>query len=108
VAGVGHPGFGLRRSGHEVSVTTFMVLGGVLIAFLVAVMPAALAPGTPATAVAEPAVDPAPTPGPATGPMPDLPDKDTRQTWIVAGTAAAAILIAGVSVVALRRRTSSR
>jgi hypothetical protein len=40
--------------------------------------------------------------------MPDLPDKGTRQTWIVAGTAAAAILIAGVSVVALRRRTSSR
>ena len=90
------------------SVTTFMVLGGVLIAFLVAVMPACLASGTPDAAVADPVVDPAPTPVPAAGPMPDPPGNDPRQTRIVAGTAAVAVLIAGVSVFALRNRRRTR
>ena len=95
--------------GDEVSVTTFMVLGGVLIAFLVAVMPACLASGTPGSAVAEPAVDPAPASGPAEGPMPDPFDADqgTRPTWIVAGTAAAVILAGGVGFYALRNRRRS-
>jgi LPXTG-motif cell wall-anchored protein len=81
-----------------------MVLGGVLVAFLVAVMPAALAPGTPSTVATEPSADPAPTVDSTERPEPDPPGKQTGATRIVAVAAAAAVILSGAGFLMLRRR----
>ncbi len=88
-----------------------MVLGGVLIAFLVAVMPATLASGTPTTVETEPIADPSPRLGAADSREQDAdPEDRTGVTRIVAASAVAAILVAGISFLLLRnrRRTPTR
>jgi LPXTG-motif cell wall-anchored protein len=88
-----------------VTVTTFMVLGGVLIAFMVAVMPAALASGTPSTVTAEPTADPAPTTVDSTeSPEPSPRGQETDTTRIAAVAALAAVVLAGVGFWLLRKR----
>lgn len=86
------------------TVTTFMVLGGVLVAFLVAVMPAAPTSGTPSTVATEPVADPAATLDPADGPQPIPPGNTTDPTRTVAVAAVGAVVLAGVGFLVLRKR----
>ncbi|HEU4946073.1 MAG TPA: LPXTG cell wall anchor domain-containing protein [Kribbella sp.] len=84
--------------------TTFMVLGGVLIAFLVAVMPAAPASGTPSPVATEPGAGPAPALDATESPVPDPSGEETGATRIVAVAALAAAILGAVGFLLLRRR----